>query len=694
MSLGHGSERISVRASEFVRAQTTTTSGSEDLEAALEAAYITAFGRNALAMARVRRRISFWVSYYLTEGDEALLMMKKDLSSIKTMVLQGESIPASRLGWWLPPAVRRSLSPHRGRRFVALMQFLKLSRALPPIRSKVIRQQSLEDYSATVCAIGPHRPVPDSLSVTMRKVLAPLAVPTSSWKGPQIFGPASCLGATRRQGGRSSLLASAKDAVSGYRNPAVNLDKPISDYHQKPGLIPMHRMDYYLGAQNKAANERIQRKLDALPASEALIVPEYGAKLRVVTRSDPDLVSAGHRIRKTYFPVLLRSSNRSTSEPLVSDLRRIKFSKKAYRRGRLVFSADFTKATDLLSHESIGLACRLLNIDERLVFAGHSVHGQTTQRGAFMGLPASWTILSMVHYCVAHTVDPKDNFRIKGDDLIALWPPSLIEEYKTLAMEVGLVVNDKSAVSKNFGTFCEGDYILHGHVLERVPTHSLRIWARGELPSQDDLYKLIGRGVKRSRLVKLQKLYLKQWKIHCKRFGLDLYAPHQLGGGGLLPPKGSRPVSSRTSRLLKLAHDGRLYVDPLTRIDEYESPQKGSLIDSMMGRAQQIRWVLSKEYNPLDVHLLDRALSRVFRIATFSDAIMGNLRSSKPRSWRDRARRISRLASKSLKNDLGGDPIRISYDEAFRLIGRLTPVPASMQEVIKFDPEKVKSFSD
>ncbi|QJT93776.1 RNA-dependent RNA polymerase [Erysiphe necator associated narnavirus 44] len=694
MSLGHGSERSNVRASEFVRAQLATTSGSENLKAALQAAYITAFGRNALAMARVGKRIAFWIGQYQSKGDQALLMMKKDLSSIKTMVLEGRPISAVRLGWWFPPAVRRQIPTHPGRRFTVLMQFLKLSRALPVISSKVLRDEAAKEYCTTVCTIGPHRPVPDNLSGTMRKVLGPLAVPTSRWKGPQIFGPASCLGATRRQGGRSSLLASSKDTVSGYKNPAVNLDKPISDYHQKDGLIPMHRMDYYLGAQNRAANERIQRKLDALPTSEALVVPEFGAKLRIVTRSDPDLVSAGHRIRKTYFPILLRSNNRSTSEPLSSDLRKIRFSKKAYRNSRLVFSADFTKATDLLTHESIGLACRLLNVDERLVFAGHSVHGQTTQRGAFMGLPASWTILSLVHYCVAHTVDPKDNFRIKGDDLIALWPPTIIEEYKLLALAVGLVVNDKSAVSKQFGTFCEGDYILRGRTLERVPTHSLRIWARGEIPSQDDLYVMIDRGVKRSRLVKLQRLYLKQWKIHCKRFNLDLYAPIQFGGGGLLHPKGSRPVSNRTSRMLKLAHDGRLHVDPLSRIEEYERPQKGSLIDSMMVRAQQIRWVLSKEYNPLDVQNLDRALGRVFKIATFSDAIMGNLRSSRPRSWRDRARRIARLASKSLARDLGGDPIKITYDEAYRLVGRLTPVPASMQEVIKFDPEKVKTFSD
>ncbi|QJT93775.1 RNA-dependent RNA polymerase [Erysiphe necator associated narnavirus 43] len=694
MSLGHGSERISVRASEFVRAQPTTTSGSRDLEAALEAAYITAFGRNALAMARVRKRIAFWVSYYLTKGDEALLLMKKDLSSIKTMVLQGESIPASRLGWWLPPAVRRSLSPHQGRRFVALMQFLKLSRALPPIRSKVIRQQSLEEYSATVCTIGPYRPVPDNLSATMQKVLAPLAVPTKSWKGPQIFGPASCLGATRKQGGRSSLLASAKDTVSGYKNPAVNLDKPISDYHQKSGLIPMHRMDYYLGAQNRAANERIQSKLDALPSSEAMIVPEYGAKLRVVTRSDPDLVSAGHRIRKTYFPVLLRSSNRSTSEPLVSDLRKIRFSKKAYRKGRLVFSADFTKATDLLSHESIGLACRLLNIDERLVFAGHSVHGQTTQRGAFMGLPASWTILSMIHYCVAHTVDPKDNFRIKGDDLIALWPSHYISRYRDLAEKVGLIVNDKSAVSKLFGTFCEKDYLRRGSCLTQLPTHSLRIWANGEVPSLSDLHTLVDRGVPRVRLVKLQKLFLKPWKKVCKEAKLDLYAPTQFGGGGLLHPKGSsKVVGSTTSRALKLAHDGRLMVDPLSRVEEYEQPQKGSLIDSMMNRAAQIRWVASKDYDPSHVKYFDAALQRVFRLATFCDAVRGQLRSSKTRSLRDRARRLSKQVARILKQDLGGDPMVITYDESYRFAGRLTPVPQSLAEVIKFDPEKVNTFS-
>ncbi|QJT93777.1 RNA-dependent RNA polymerase [Erysiphe necator associated narnavirus 45] len=620
-------------------------------------------------------------------------MMKKDLSSLRTMVLEQTPIPNGRLGWWFPANLRKVMSPYVMRRTPVLLQFLKLSRALPRISSEDLRSEAVDSYIETVTKERPPRAVPDCVVATMGKVLKPYSKPPFRWSPPTILGSASCLGSSRREGGRSSLLSDVSRQIPGYKIPREAVDKSVNDYlTAREGLIPMHRMDNILAVQNQAASARFRSIKNEIPPSEVLVVPETGAKLRIVTRSDPDLVAVGHSVRKTYFPVLTDVKNISTSEPLGSDMKRIRF--RGASKRSLVFSADFTKATDLISHEALSEACRLLRIDPDIIYRGHSVHGLKTRTGCFMGLPASWTLLSMIHYCVAHTVDPKDNFRIKGDDLIALWPPQKIARYKRLAEEVGLIVNDKSAVSKFIGTFCEKDYFRRGSTLLMFPTHSLRIWANGEVPSLSDLHSLVKRGVPRERLVKLQKLFLRPWKKACKGFKLDLYAPPQLCGGGLLHPKGSsKVVGSTTSRALKLAHDGRLLVDPLTRICEYEQPQKGCLIDSMMNRANHIRWVASKDYSPSDVDLLDKALARTFRIATFCDAVRGTLRTSKTRSFRDRARRLSRQAARIWKLDTGGDPIRVTYDESFSIVSRLTPVPQSLAEVVKFNPEEVNTFS-
>jgi hypothetical protein len=291
-------------------------------------------------------------------------------------------------------------------------------------------------------------------------------------------------------------------------------------------------------------------------------------------------------------------------------------------KGAKVFSGDFSTATDTLSFEFLDLLCEQLGLDPVLVHRGQSVGGKPTTQGAFMGMPASWTCgLQMGHYAVARAVDPTLSFKIKGDDIIALWTDEMIALYRRLSTRVGLVLNEKTMVSLTYGTYCEGDYYRRGKSLLRMATHSLRAFAEDNILSHSEIQKLLRRGCSRKRLHDLQLVaHAKQVDL-ARRKGVNLYARQELGGLGLMPADPHKRMDQTSARMLQLLHNGQLPVNPLPQ--EF----KGSRISRVQECLAQGRYGIDSV--PEDTEYFQELQRSYLTEAQFVDACLGRLEPSR-----------------------------------------------------------------
>jgi len=274
-----------------------------------------------------------------------------------------------------------------------------------------------------------------------------------------------------------------------------------------------------------------------------VVVVKEPSKARIVTISDARLVANGHMVRKALFGAVV--GRRGAGEALNSCPNFLKFRRKPKDgKKRFVYSADLKKATDGLCHQWLSWLTGHLGIVPDLIF-GQEVeneNGETykTLRGAFMGLPASWTILSMSHLIIAERVDPLGLFWIKGDDLIAYWTQNQWASYRSLMEVTGMVVNTtKSFVAESRGTFCEALYELREEGLQLIPTLSLRGFIhRSSLGNAYDnlntvMRESIRRGVSRRVVWSVAKVTNKDLLRISSKFGADPLIPREFGGLGL-----------------------------------------------------------------------------------------------------------------------------------------------------------------
>jgi hypothetical protein len=390
-------------------------------------------------------------------------------------------------------------------------------------------------------------------------------------------------------------------------------------------------------------------------------VPELGNKTRVVTKNESLRVAHGHRVRRTYEPVINNQEWSTTSDSkLDPELSVIDFTK-AQGSDLVVFSGDFTNATGELSHEFLDLLAETLQIPGELLHKGFTVKGKPMTSGAFQGMPASWTVgLQMGHYCIARYVDPTHSFRIKGDDIIALWSLEQISLYTGLSKQVGLIVNDKTIVSKHYGVYCEGDYIRVGKTLKRLPTFSIRSYVNGTIPSTDLINQYLARGVPREILLTVQQQSLTKWLALAKEHGVDPYMPEKFGGLGMMPPDMNAIIPREYSRIVQLAHNGQL---PVLYTD----------ITSKLKLAQRLKAGLSEVRQ--SVHgmefadeLYEEALGRMTAILEFRLALMGESSTRVDTPGRT-VRRLKAFKKRCL--GLGRDDHETTYAKAYEVLGRI-----------------------
>lgn len=244
--------------------------------------------------------------------------------------------------------------------------------------------------------------------------------------------------------------------------------------------------------------------------------------------------------------------------------------------------------------------------------------------------------MSLVHWSCAKVVDPAQNFRIMGDDNIALWSSAQIDEFTRLSAQCGLIVNEKSVKSRYMGTFCEGDYVLSGgkryrlhpskgkgnfrrYFLDRLPTFSIRALVEESLVPIEELGHLWRRGVDPRTYALLQAMSHERDVKLAESMGIPKYAPRFLGGLGLVGDP-DRPLDGLSSRMMVALHNGfRLW----------KEPKRGSF-SSFLRRLSEIysswRYHVDQSEDPDAKVTLERAekiVAKLYSDANYLDSSVG-----------------------------------------------------------------------
>jgi hypothetical protein len=295
-----------------------------------------------------------------------------------------------------------------------------------------------------------------------------------------------------------------------------------------------------------------------------------------------------------------------------------------------------------------------------------------------MGMPMSWTALSIIHYCIASLVDCQHNFRIKGDDLIAYWTAQQIQLYQKYSAAVGLLVNDKTWTHRKLGTFCEGDYELvlkdgPWVVLKRLPTFSLKSFVKNEPFPYEIGERFISRGVPRELLFDMQAYYHVSWRKLAHEKGVNPYAPSRLGGLGFVP-KLDHPLDELTARAVNASHNG------LPLRSEREDHRYKGLASMCLGSYSRVRWSV---FGTLDPVAFDREFSSVLATCSFMDAHRAIL---EPRAITPgkRVRALRAFRQRFLKSGVKTVFVPTSVQTAYSVLGRLKPIELSEQDEVSY----------
>jgi len=370
-----------------------------------------------------------------------------------------------------------------------------------------------------------------------------------SWAAKQSkhLGPASMPGIsasnefTRKEGGALNAMFQSGHVFVKLENLA---DKDATKRVAAPPTSRLQMMAKRT-ARTSISLEMIKpefiRRFSGPNRAKVVVLAERGYKTRPVTCSQPELVSEAHRYRRKLWHVLLRIKQISRylgSPPKVIPLDGGQGS---------IYSADFSQATDGLTHLWLEWFCNKFRVPHELVWKDMLVEGQPYTRGAMMGMPVSWCILSLTHWAIAKE-SGLSRFAIRGDDLIARMTTGQFRTYQVLAASVGFKINlSKTFVSRSAGVFCETHYVVRsgGKELHMIPHCPLRFVnpsgsAVPIIDLQMALRQVLSNGFNCSKLHLITKISHPQLYVQAAKLKMNPYLPGWAGGVGLPPP------SSRT----------------------------------------------------------------------------------------------------------------------------------------------------
>jgi hypothetical protein len=521
---------------------------------------------------RDRSLLRFVKKLYLRVWHEGLDRVcpdiKKQLTLLRSAIIAETEVPSDVLGKLLPRSWANLAHPRK------LFQLTCLGRALPrPTPGAIARskREALDGFTNPFDALTDvhvlHELVP--MAMSLRGVTS--RADTSIFRGEQsteqstlgpVFGTSATLFNSRKEGGRAGIIHDACKSRPRQVGAITALKRQAAIRKVSAPLrfdIRSLKSEPLIGEDSRRVLNDVRRRFpNNLGESEIAVVPELGFKARVVTKSHPITVVAGHQLRRRVFPTLYRS--RVFSRALGVKPRALRF---ARRKGAVFFSADLSRATDGLSHHTVGVFCRNAEIDPDIIFRNMSVDGHPLRRGIFMGLPMSWTILSYIHRAVCDSVDPIQNYYLKGDDLVALWTQRQISLYKERIASVGMPLNvSKTFTGPHKAVFCEGFYEAsktsyskkrqrNEVFLIRQPSLSLRRF----FPNSEASALTLSEGLDevdynlRRQYNRLVYSFYPNYIRISRRIRLNPFLPPQLGGSGLLIPDLNSQVHSVQDRL-------------------------------------------------------------------------------------------------------------------------------------------------
>jgi hypothetical protein len=368
--------------------------------------------------------------------------------------------------------------------------------------------------------------------------------------GIRIISGSSCVEYNRREGGRTNFV---REKLRHLR-PQI-YDHPVWTHGPPPdGMTTLDRIER-CNIGLKAYQEILQSDLKpTIPnPTYPVLIKELGFKTRIVTKSPAGNVMLGHIDRDKLFHYVkqIPECYEALNEGLLPIPLRV------VDDDHYVYSCDLSRATDTVSHEVLWAMARHLGLSE-LVFK-HAYDGKPWKRGCPMGMPASWSILSLTNYWAAIDAAPKSSFRIKGDDLIGYWTKRQINTYQANIRGLGYIVKTSSSyVSLSRGLFCENPYeVRNGYLVPLEGYFSLKFLSQN-LPDQinlfalaDRFHNLVNEGVPRKIVSSLQGLFLKKEIQKSWQARIDPYVPRMFGGLGLVPKDPDKYPSTHYQRIAR-----------------------------------------------------------------------------------------------------------------------------------------------
>nr|QIR30297.1 RNA-dependent RNA polymerase [Plasmopara viticola lesion associated narnavirus 18] len=467
---------------------------------------------------------AYLISCYIARDWKFCFHVKAQCNLLRKYSLTGEPVGSNLLVPW-----------HRLHRLTRdeAWQLSLVARSLPaPKQSYLAREELRFVETATTPR---HQPF---VSTNRFDALAKYLVETDPT--PQAFcepgtpGGSSCFSHTRSQGGSAAAFAAELHPD----------DRSALSSHDMGGRARARRKN----ALKRSLADFSKKKLKNV--MRPIAIGERGCKARLVTCSDPHIVSRAHSERRRLWRIILRIPQ--ISRHLGKPAARIRLDPYGS-----VVSTDMSKATDCFSHEALSWFCLQFNIDPSLVYSGFGVQPEGEDcvldyaRGAPMGMPCTWAILSLIHYMILRHVNCVE-FAIRGDDAICRLGPQHWIQYRVLCQRFGLEINEKKTfLSSDRGTFCERMYTLVGDTLHLQPSMSLRIFnpedkvgalrdsysaGKDSLLPPDKVYRIFQYGM--------------PWAFFlAKKYKVPKHLPTYYGGLGLPPRGGSRCTRRMAGRL-------------------------------------------------------------------------------------------------------------------------------------------------
>jgi len=472
--------------------------------------------------------------------------LKRLSQGVREHALRGSSVPNRDFGLLLPRFLRDHISGDFKRRscvqgqsyFDKLYSISMLNRALPVGNSRVAQEARVK-HAETVHSVVP--PLSEPCLLRIRNTCHYVKSRLKHEGKPSIVSTGACIGATRKEGGRSSLM---NEVLGDYIPCDQDFLQDSNDNMYELGKCTLSSIFDQRNADRLEAMVDFVPLPDSCPV-EIVTVAEHGFKIRIVTKSLPEIQFHGHRFRERLWSFMKTEPTFVLEDP-PDDFIVANFG--------LVFSSDLTAATDTLSHEALDIVSEVLEIPS--VVLHKVVDSQPWTRGCPMGSPVSWCVLSIIHFAVAFSVDKHRSFRIKGDDLLARWPKEAIRRYRLRMTELGFVVKP-GGVARHSGTFCEKPYHLLGNEFFQGADYLPLRWVScGEEAYHHELERMAPALIERTRSVHkylsiapegsmrlIQRVAFRELLQLAKDYSIDPYVPLRFGGLGLVPPRPKRKPS-------------------------------------------------------------------------------------------------------------------------------------------------------